>query len=98
MAEASTGSGIVAYIRRGPSSAAPGEASQRRALQRWAGREGARIAQWHVEEDGPSDLAGRPALMVALSSLAGSGSRVLCVSAPEVLDDAPWARLVVEHL
>jgi hypothetical protein len=98
MTEASERPGTIAYVRRSTSPRAQGEADQRRAIQRWAKRARARIAQWHVEEAEPSALAHRPAVMRALLALAGPGSRVLCVSQPEVLDDAHWAQLVVEHL
>jgi hypothetical protein len=98
MIEASERPGTIAYIRQSTSPRAQRESDQRRAIQRWARRARTRISGWHVEEAELPALADRPAIMRALSSLAGSGSRVLCVSQPEVLDDAHWAQLVVEHL
>ncbi|MGO9837449.1 MAG: hypothetical protein ACLP1X_24935 [Polyangiaceae bacterium] len=88
----------IAYVRGSTSPGAPSETDQRRAVQRWARRAGTRIAQWHVEDVERSAIADRPAILRALCSLGGTGPSVLCVSEPHVVDEALWARVVVEHL
>jgi hypothetical protein len=89
---------VIGYVRRFRRAEAPGEAAQRRAVTGWATRAKAKVVQWLVEKSGPAGLAERPAMLQALSALSDSGLRVLCVASPDILDDAPWARRVIEHV
>jgi hypothetical protein len=98
MTDGQQGGDAIAYVRRSTFPGAPGETDQRRAVHRWAKRARTRIAQWHVEDAERSAIADRPGILRALCSLGGIGPTILCVSEPHVLDEAPWARVVVEHL
>ena len=74
------------------------ENAQRRAIRDWAKRERTGVLSWHVESGASMPIEDRPAVLVALASLAAAGAKVLCVSEPAILDKEPTSRSVVEHL
>jgi site-specific DNA recombinase len=89
--------GAIAYGRARPAGKEPQLEAQRHEVEAWARRTKTTITQWYVDEAGRSRIEERSALMGALCSLAPT-SRVLCIARPDVLDEGPWARAVVEHL
>jgi DNA invertase Pin-like site-specific DNA recombinase len=90
--------GAVAYLRRGAGAYGSSENAQRRAIRDWAKRQGTGVLGWHVDGATSARIEDRPAILVALASLAATGAKVLCVAEPSVLDRAPTSRTVVEHL
>src|SRR5271155_887228 len=90
--------GAVAYLRRGAGAYGSSENAQRRAIRDWAKRQGTGGLRWHVDGATSARIEDRPAILVALASLAATGAKVLCVAEPSVLDRAPTSRTVVEHL